>query len=86
ESRPDGTPSFDVIVASMPGYPFTQFPTEPGMSFARIADLMTKLMVEELGYDRFAARGSDQGALVQQQIGLKYPHRLIGIHRSGITP
>ena len=86
ESRRDGTPSFDVIVASMPGYPFTQFPTEPGMSFARIADLMTKLMVEELGYDRFAARGSDQGALVQQQIGLKYPHRLIGIHRSGITP
>ena len=86
ESRRDGTPSFDVIVASMPGYPFTQFPTEPGMSFARMADLMTKLMVEELGYDRFAARGSDQGALVQQQIGLKYPHRLIGIHRSGITP
>lgn len=86
ESRRDGTPSFDVIVASMPGYPFSQFPTEPGMSFARIADLMTKLMVEELGYDRFAARGSDQGALVQQQMGLKYPHHLIGLHRSGITP
>ena len=85
ESRNDGTPSFDVIVASMPGYPFSQFPTQPGMSFAKIAELMTKLMTE-LGYQKFAARGSDQGALVQQQIGLKYPERLIGIHRSGITP
>jgi pimeloyl-ACP methyl ester carboxylesterase len=85
-AREDGTPCFDVVVASLPGYPFSHFPTEPGMSFARIADLMTKLMVEELGYPRFAARGSDQGALVQQQIGLKNPERLIGIHRSGITP
>ncbi|PSL43928.1 pimeloyl-ACP methyl ester carboxylesterase [Chitinophaga niastensis] len=82
----DGTPCFDVIVASMPGYPFTRFPSQPGMSFSRIADLLKRLMVEGLGYHRFAARGSDQGALVQQQIGLKYPEHLIGLHRSGITP
>nr|WP_245898949.1 alpha/beta hydrolase [Chitinophaga niastensis] len=56
------------------------------MSFSRIADLLKRLMVEGLGYHRFAARGSDQGALVQQQIGLKYPEHLIGLHRSGITP
>ena len=36
------------------------------MSFGRIVDLMTELVVEELGYVRFAARGSDQGGLVQQ--------------------
>ena len=86
EARSDGTPSFDVIAVSMPGYPFTQFPREHGMSFARIADFIMKLMVDVLGYERFAARGSDQGALVQQQMGLKYPERLIGLHRSGITP
>ncbi len=86
EARQDGTPSFEVIAASMPGYPFTQFPREPGMSFARIAGIITKLMVEVLGYKEFAARGSDQGALVQQQIGLKYPQHLIGLHRTGITP
>jgi pimeloyl-ACP methyl ester carboxylesterase len=55
------------------------------MSFARIADLTTKLM-EELGYPRFAARGSDQGALVQQQIALKTPERLLGLHRSDVLP
>jgi pimeloyl-ACP methyl ester carboxylesterase len=86
EARDDGTPSCDVIAASLPGYPFTSFPEAPGMSFARIAELMTRLMVEELGFARFAVRGSDQGALVQQQMALRHPHRLIGVHRSGITP
>jgi pimeloyl-ACP methyl ester carboxylesterase len=86
EARDDGTPCFDVVAASLPGYPFSGFPKQPGMSFSRIADLMTELMVDTLGYTRFAARGSDQGGLVQQQIGLKYPDRLIGLHRSGITP
>lgn len=86
EARDDGTPCFDVVAASLPGYPFSTMPAQPGMSFSRIADLMTELMVEQLGYPRFAARGSDQGGLVQQQIGLKYPHRLLGLHRSGITP
>ncbi len=86
EDRQDGTPSFDVIVASLPGYPFSQVPAEHGMSFSRIADLMTKLMTDELGCEKFAMRGSDQGALVQQQIGLRYPQHVIGIHRTGITP
>jgi pimeloyl-ACP methyl ester carboxylesterase len=86
EARDDETPCFDVVAASLPGYPFSDLPVQPGMSFSRIADLMTALMVEQLGYTRFAARGSDQGGLVQQQIGLKHPHRLIGLHRSGITP
>jgi pimeloyl-ACP methyl ester carboxylesterase len=86
EARADGTPCFDLIVASLPGYPFTSFPSQAGMSFSRIAELMTELMVEQLGYARFGVRGSDQGGLVQQQIALKYPERLIGLHRSGITP
>ena len=82
----DGTPSFDVIAVSAPGYPFTQLPHEHGMNFTRIADLVTRLMTEGLRYDRFACRGSDQGGWIQQQIALKYPERLIGLHRSGITP
>ncbi|MBC7889073.1 MAG: epoxide hydrolase [Ferruginibacter sp.] len=86
EARQDGTPSFDVIAASLPGYPFSQIPATHGMSFSRIAGLMKKLMVDELGYKKFAMRGSDQGALVQQQFGLTYPEHVIGIHRTGITP
>ncbi len=86
EARNDGSPCFDVIAASIPGYPFTSFPREHGVGFARIAGLIKKLMVDVLGYQKFAARGSDQGAIVQQQLGLKYPQHLIGVHRSGLTP
>ncbi|MBO9731422.1 MAG: epoxide hydrolase [Chitinophaga sp.] len=85
-ARTDGTPSFDVVAMSMPGYPFSSIPRKHGMNFKRIADLIVPLMTEGLGYERFACRGSDQGALVQQQIGLHYPERVIGLHRSGITP
>lgn len=86
EARTDGTPSFDVIAASLPGYPFSSVPDTPGMSFARIAHIMMRLMVDELGFPRFGVRGSDQGALVQQQMALESPQHLIGVHRSGITP
>lgn len=86
ESRYDGAPSFDVVAASLPGYPLSQIPAKSGMSFFKIAELMKRLMVEELGYQKFAMRGSDQGALVQQQIGLKYSEHVIWIHRTGITP
>lgn len=86
QRRNDGTPCFEVIAAALPGYPFTRFPDRPGTNFARIAELMVKLMVEELGHARFAGRGSDQGGLVLQQMALAFPERMIGLHRSGITP
>ena len=86
EPRTDGSVTFDVVAASLPGYPFTRPATEPGMNFARIGELMVRLMTEILGYQRFAGRGSDQGGLVLQQIGLSAPQHLIGLHRSGITP
>lgn len=81
-----GQVSFDVVIPSIPGYPLSEKPKIPGMNFLEIAKLCNQLMTEILGYQNYAARGSDQGAMVQQQIGLKYPERLIGLHRSGINP
>ena len=78
--------SFDVIVPSLPGFGFSSQPEARGMSVARIAGLMTRLMTEVLGYDRFAGRGSDLGAGVLQQIALQSPDRLIGLHLSGTNP
>ncbi|PJZ57516.1 hypothetical protein CH367_09220 [Leptospira barantonii] len=86
ELENDNILTFDVVAVSLPGYLFSEIPKQHGMSFTRIADLVHKLMTEELGYQRYAARGSDQGALVQQQLGLKYPNHIIGLHRTGITP
>lgn len=78
--------SFDVIVPSLPGFGFSSQPDQRGMSVARIAGLMTRLMTDVLGYDRFAGRGSDLGAGVLQQMALQSPDRLIGLHLSGTNP
>lgn len=78
--------SFDVIVPSLPGFGFSSQSASRGMSVARIASLMTRLMVEVLGYERFAARGSDLGAGVLQQVALHSPDLLIGLHLSGTNP
>lgn len=78
--------SFDVIVPSLPGFGFSSQPGERGMSVARIAALMTRLMTEVLGYDRFAGRGSDLGAGVLQQMALQSPERMLGLHLSGTNP
>lgn len=78
--------AFDVIIPSLPGYGFSDRPTKPGMSVGRIADLFFKLMIEELGYKRFAMHGSDMGAGVIQQFALLHPEVLAGIHLSGTNP
>lgn len=78
--------SFDVVVPSLPGFGFSSRPRTRGMSIARVAGLMTRLMTEVLGYDRFVGRGSDLGAGVLQQIALQTPDRLIGLHLSGTNP
>src|SRR5262245_28458547 len=73
-------PSFDVVVASLPGYGFSDAPKERGAAIRAIAERMTKLMTETLGYQRFALRGSDIGGSVTQQISLAHPERVIGAH------
>jgi pimeloyl-ACP methyl ester carboxylesterase len=76
----DPADSFDVIVPSLPGYGFSDRPTERGMSERPIADLWARLMTEGLGYTRFGAHGGDWGAGVTACLGLVYPERVIGIH------
>jgi len=77
--------AFDVIVASLPGYGFSDVPSEGGMNMARAAKLMVGLM-KELGHDRFALRASDVGAAISRQIGLSHSDALIGLHLSGTNP
>jgi len=75
----DPRDAFDVVVPSMPGYGFSDRPTERGVTNRRIADLWAQLMTG-LGYDRFAAQGGDWGAGVSTYLALRHPERLIGIH------
>ena len=73
------TDSFDVVVPSMPGFGFSDRPTQPGMNVFRIADLWAGLM-DALGYKRFCAQGGDFGAGVSTALGLHHSERLFGIH------
>jgi pimeloyl-ACP methyl ester carboxylesterase len=79
-----GAPSFDVVVASLPGYGFSDIPTTAGFATREIAERMTKLMTDVLGYPKFALRGSDIGGSVVHQISVAHPDKVIGAHVSGM--
>jgi len=72
------------VVVSLPGFGFSDIPTERGFAVRGMADRFAKLMTDTLGYKRFALRGSDIGGSVTQQIALLYPDRVIGAHVTGL--
>jgi pimeloyl-ACP methyl ester carboxylesterase len=76
----DPADAFDVIVPSLPGFGFSTPLPKPDMNFWKIADLFHRLMTETLGNVRYAAGGSDMGALVTGQLGHKYADSLHGIY------
>ena len=76
----DAADAFDVVAPSLPGFGFSDHPTQRGMEVLKVADLWTKLMTENLGYPRFGSQGGDIGAGVTAGLGFSYPENLIGIH------
>jgi epoxide hydrolase len=76
-----GTPgdAFHVVCPSLPGYGFSDKPAAPGWGVERIASAWTVLM-ERLGYPRFAAQGSDWGTSVSTCIGKQAPDKVVGLH------
>jgi len=80
-ARHGGDPldAFDLVVPSLPGFGFSS-PRHGRFNFWKTADLWRLLMVEALGYPRFAAAGGDWGALVSAQLGHKHADVLHGIH------
>ena len=75
----DAADSFDVVVPSLPGFGFSQKPTETGWTVSRIASAWVELM-KRLGYTRWAAQGGDWGAVVTTALGAMQPEGLLGIH------
>jgi pimeloyl-ACP methyl ester carboxylesterase len=75
----------DMVVASLPGYGFSDIPAAPGMNMARSGALMAGAMAA-LGHARFAIRASDVGGGIARQICLNAPERVLGLHLSGTNP
>jgi pimeloyl-ACP methyl ester carboxylesterase len=82
----DAADSFDVVVPSMPSFGFSDRTTERGWSTLRVSDLWAKLMMQVLGYERFAAQGGDWGAGVTAGLGHRHPEKMIGLHVAGVSP
>jgi pimeloyl-ACP methyl ester carboxylesterase len=81
----DARDAFDVVIPSLPGYGFSDPAPTPGMDVARIASLWHEIMTDVLGYERYAAHGSDIGASVCSLLGLAAPRQLLGIHLTSVT-
>jgi pimeloyl-ACP methyl ester carboxylesterase len=74
---------FDLVIPSLPGYGFSDRPHRAGITSRFTARLWHELM-RGLGYERYAAHGSDWGAAVSTFMALDEPERMIGLHLSNL--
>jgi pimeloyl-ACP methyl ester carboxylesterase len=74
-------PAFDVVIASLPGYGFSERPARTGVSSRYTARLWHALM-RGLGYGSYGAQGGDFGAGVATYMALDDPGAMLGIHLS----
>jgi pimeloyl-ACP methyl ester carboxylesterase len=75
----DAADAFDVIAPSLPGYGFSDKPTQPGWGIDKIGRTWARLMAR-LGYERYVAQGGDWGSMVTSAIGIEDPEHCLGIH------
>lgn len=75
----DPAVTYDVVVASLPGFGFGGQPTTKGWGVSRIARAMDTLM-SRLGYEEYGAVGGDWGGAVSAHLGASYPERCVAVH------
>lgn len=71
--------AFHVVIPSMPGYGFSEVPSETGWGPDRIGRAWHVLM-KRLGYNRYVSQGGDWGAVVSDKMAAQAPEGLLGIH------
>jgi pimeloyl-ACP methyl ester carboxylesterase len=71
--------AFDVVIPSLPGFGFSEQPTEAGWGLERIG-LAWDTLMKRLGYQKYVAQGGDWGAGVVEAMGRQAPAGLLGIH------
>ncbi|PZC45623.1 MAG: Pimeloyl-ACP methyl ester carboxylesterase [Chloroflexi bacterium] len=76
--------AFDVVVPSLPGFGFSDHPTQRGVNASLAGDLWARLMTDALGYQRFGACGGDIGARVTARLGFAHAKNVVGIHLNSL--
>ncbi|MFL5738357.1 MAG: epoxide hydrolase family protein [Actinomycetota bacterium] len=77
--------AFHLVLPSIPGYGFSDEPTELGWGPIRIGRAWHELM-RRLGYTGYVAQGGDVGSQVTDAMGRLGLDGLIGIHTNLLTP
>ena len=76
----DPKDAFTVIAPSLPGYGLSFKPGQKRFSLPAIAACVNDLMVNVLGYKKYAVQGGDWGAGTASMIGNTFPSSVCGIH------
>ncbi|RZK23058.1 MAG: epoxide hydrolase [Hymenobacter sp.] len=76
--------AFTVIVPDLPGYGFSERPTEKGYDPKRMAAVLAELVTKTLGYKRYVAHGGDWGSSIVEQLALHHDAALLGIHLTDV--
>jgi epoxide hydrolase len=71
--------AFHLVLPTLPGFGFSDKPTETGWNTSRIANAWITLM-ERLGYARWGAQGGDWGSAITDAIGRAAPAGCVGLH------
>ena len=77
--------AFHLVLPSLPGYGFSDQPSETGWDLGRTARAWAELMTR-LGYTSYVAQGGDVGAGVTDAMARQAPRGLIGIHTNLLVP
>uniref|UniRef100_A0A5S6R3E7 Epoxide hydrolase n=1 Tax=Trichuris muris TaxID=70415 RepID=A0A5S6R3E7_TRIMR len=79
EMNASSLPAFEVVVASLPGYAFSEAPRKRGCGTLATARIFAKLM-ERLNFNRYFCHGSHWGSIVATTMAQLFPERVIGLH------
>jgi epoxide hydrolase len=71
--------AFHVVVPSIPGFGFSDAPSETGWSVQHVARIWVELM-HRLGYERYGVQGGDLGAYVAPEVARVAPEQVVGVY------
>ena len=73
------TDEFHLVIPAPPGFGFSTPLSSTGWEVARTAEAYAEIMTR-LGYERFAAHGTDLGTGIMGRLAAVHPERVIGTH------
>ena len=74
--------AFHLVCPSLPGYGFSDKPSQPGWGVEKIAEAWNTLMLG-LGYENYYAQGGDWGSAVTTALGMQFGAK--SVDRSAVT-